>query len=244
MKKLLALILAISILFVFAACSSKSSETSVDDALSDSENLESTASSDANDEEIKTDDENKPDDNKENSSDKKPVVSEPDKENSTGTEKPDHETSKQPENSSDDNQVSKPEEPSASTLGNTLLKEFNSKAASGMSVLEIADAIITSPSIAFAGGSTPIEEGLLSGFDNYEVKGFKSGAMFAPMIGSIPFVGYVFELDNSGDASSFISGLKSNANLRWNICSEAEEMVTGSKGNMVFFVMCPKSFEE
>ena len=68
--------------------------------------------------------------------------------------------------------------------------------------------------------------------------------MFAPMIGSIPFIGYVFELPNAGDASSFIANLQKNANLRWNICVAADEMVTGSAGNKVFFVMCPESLEE
>ena len=89
-----------------------------------------------------------------------------------------------------------------------------------------------------------VEPGFLTGFDNTEIKGFKEGAMFAPMIGTIPFVGYVFTLDDSTNASDFISTLKSAANLRWNICTSADEMVTGSAGNKVFFVMCPKSFDQ
>ena len=38
--------------------------------------------------------------------------------------------------------------------------------------------------------------------------------------------------------------LKANANLRWNICTTADEMVAGSVGNKVFFVMCPTEFTE
>jgi hypothetical protein len=113
-----------------------------------------------------------------------------------------------------------------------------------MGTEELANALITNPAIKFMGGAMPVEEGLLSGFDNTEIKGFKSGAVFMPMIGSIPFVGYVFELENEADVSGFISNLKSNANLRWNICVAADEMVTGSVGNKVFFVMCPTSLEE
>ena len=90
----------------------------------------------------------------------------------------------------------------------------------------------------------PVEEGLLSGFDNAEIKGFKKGAVFMPMIGSIAFVGYVFELESASETSAFISMLKKNANPRWNICVEADETVAGSYGNKVFFVMCPKSLEE
>ena len=68
--------------------------------------------------------------------------------------------------------------------------------------------------------------------------------MFGPMIGTIPFIGYVFELKDETDVNQFISTLKSNANLRWNICTEADEMVVCSVDKKVFFVMCPKYFEE
>jgi len=93
-------------------------------------------------------------------------------------------------------------------------------------------------------GAMEVEPGLLSGFDNAEITGFKSGAVFQPMIGSIAFIGYVFELEDGVSASDFIATLKKNANLRWNICVEAEEMVAGSSQNKVFFVMSPKHFEE
>ena len=89
-----------------------------------------------------------------------------------------------------------------------------------------------------------VEPGYLNGFDNAEIKGFKEGAMFAPMMGTLPVIGYVFVLENAADASSFVSTLKQNANLRWNICTSADEMVAGSVGNKVFFVMCPTSFEQ
>lgn len=136
----------------------------------------------------------------------------------------------------------KPEETNQS-VGNVLLSEFK-KNASGKSAEEIANILVQNSVIKFAGGVVPVTEGFLTGFDNAEIKGFKDGAMFAPMIGTIPFVGYVFELSEGVDASSFISTLKSNANLRWNICTQAEEMVTGSVGNKVFFVMSNKSLEE
>ena len=52
------------------------------------------------------------------------------------------------------------------------------------------------------------------------------------------------KLENAADVPSFIANLEKNANKRWNICVEADEMVTGSVGNKVFFVMCPTSLEE
>ncbi len=134
--------------------------------------------------------------------------------------------------------------PEPKTLGNTLLADFKTKAGSGQSALTIADGLLKNSEIKFAGVSAEVAPGLLPGFGNAEITGFKSGATFAPMIGSIAFVGYVFELEDASNASSFIATLKKNANLRWNVCVEADEMITGSVGNKVFFVMCPKVLED
>jgi len=41
-----------------------------------------------------------------------------------------------------------------------------------------------------------------------------------------------------------VTTLKDNANLRWNICTEAEELTVESEGNIVFFLMSPKNLEE
>ena len=89
----------------------------------------------------------------------------------------------------------------------------------------------------------PVEEGWLEGF-NEEITGFKEGAKFGPMISTIPFVGYVFELKDDTDVNQFISDLKSKAMLNWNICTSADEMMTGHVEKKVFFVMCKKYFEE
>lgn len=139
-----------------------------------------------------------------------------------------------------------PEAPNAGdaggTVGDTLAAVW--RANSSKSAEEIANAVISHSSIQFAGGVVPVEEGFLTGFDNAEIKGFKSGYMFAPAIGTIPFVGYVFELADGTDADAFVSTLKSSANPRWNICTEAEQTIAEKSGSKVFFLMCPKSFEE
>ncbi len=137
----------------------------------------------------------------------------------------------------------KQEETTNLSVGKTLLKDFEAKAATATNMQELAQSLVENPIIQFMGGAMEIEEGYLSGFDNVEIKGFKSGAMFAPMIGSIPFVGYVFELESEANVANFIKTLEDNANLRWNICVTADEMVSGSVGNKVFFVMAPMSFE-
>ena len=89
----------------------------------------------------------------------------------------------------------------------------------------------------------PITEGWLNGFDAESITGFSEGAMFAPMIGTIPFIGYVFTLDADADVEAFMQTLKDNADPRWNICTEAEEVIVANVGNTVLFVMAPLSFD-
>ena len=131
------------------------------------------------------------------------------------------------------------------TVGYIMLAKFEELAkAEDATALSIAETLIMDESIPFSGGAMPIEEGYLSGFGEAQITGFEEGAMFAPMIGSIAFVGYVFDLADDADVDTFIEKLEANGDLRWNICVEADEMVTGSVGDKVFFIMCPSSFEE
>ena len=157
--------------------------------------------------------------------------------------KPNESKPSAPEKEPETTPESKPED-TAATVGQKLLADFKSKAASASGAVALAESILAHPIISFSGAAMAVEPGLLSGFGNTEITGFKDGAMFGPVIGSIPFVGYVFVLEDGADASAFVSTLKSSADLRWNICVEADEMVAGSSGNKVFFVMCPKTFEE
>lgn len=83
-----------------------------------------------------------------------------------------------------------------------------------------------------------VSEGYLNGF-SADITGFKSGAAIAPFIGSIPFISYVFETD---DAASLVALIESNADLRWNICTMADEIKIEQSGNYVFVVMAPWEF--
>lgn len=132
------------------------------------------------------------------------------------------------------------------TVGSVLLDVFHETVAANDSLdaAGIAETIISHESIAFGGATMPIEPGLLSGFDNAEITGFEEGVQFGPMIGSIPFIGYVFTLPEDADQTAFMDTLKDNANLRWNICVEADELIVEANGNKVFFLMCPNSFEQ
>ena len=244
MKKLMGYIAVVALVLTFTACGNKDNEVvNNNPPVNEEINIENNNETE-NKEEVNNEQENNVQEeskNEEKLPENKPVENKPaeDKkpENKPAENKPVEDLpSEKPEEQ-------KPEAPTSNSVGNTLLKEFNEKAASANSVLELAETLVQNPIIQFMGGAMEVEEGYLSGFDNVEIKGFKSGAMFAPMIGSIPFVGYVFELENAADTANFIKTLEDNANLRWNICVTADEMVSGSVGNRVFFVMAPISFE-
>lgn len=140
--------------------------------------------------------------------------------------------------------VETPDEPATTegTVGETLLATF--KANSTGTAQEIADLVISNPIIQFMPATMPMEPGFLSGFGEVEITGFEECVMFGPMIGTIPFIGYIFTLAEGADVEAFKTTLKDNANLRWNICTAAEELVVESEGNTVFFLMCPTTFEQ
>lgn len=236
MKKLIALILAIAVCMSFAACSKKDDQVNKNDdqIISDSSLV-----SDGTEENSK--DEPSKDEPSKDEPSKNEGIKENNKENNK-TEKPQENSPVKPEEKPSAPTESKPEAPK--TVGNIILADFKAKAASMSGALSIAEALSTNSVVPYSLAAMEIEPGLLQGFDNAEIKGFKEGAVFMPMIGTHPFIGYVFILEDGADTQSFISNLKSNANLRWNICTTADEMVAGSVGNKVFFVMCPSSFEQ
>ena len=119
------------------------------------------------------------------------------------------------------------------TLGNTLLKIFDEEIKKGTDLEEIANLMVAVPE--FMCGAMEVEEGFLNGFKE-ELKGFNKGYTVNPMIGTIPFVAYIFETD---DVEALEKSINDLADPRWNICTEAEETVIKTEGNVVFFAMCP-----
>ena len=225
MKKILTIMIAAALVLSMAACSSKpASDPTVP---GESETVGSVVETPAPESENEVEETEKPEASK--APEKTPEAS-----------KTPEETKKPEKTPAVETPAPTPQAPK--TVGNTLLAAF--KANSGGSALSVAERLSANPAIKVQVGAMSVEEGYLTGFDNTEIKGFKEGAVFMPMIGTIPFVGYVFTLENASDAPAFIANLKSAANLRWNICTSADEMVTGSAGNKVFFVMCPTAFEE
>lgn len=130
------------------------------------------------------------------------------------------------------------------TVAGTFAAAFKEEAAKeGATTNAVATALSQNPIVPFAPTVTDMEEGALAGFDK-EITGFEACTAFAPMIGTIPFVSYVFQLAEGADAEAFAATLKESANLRWNVCTEAEEVLVETEGNMVFFIMAERSFEQ
>ena len=154
------------------------------------------------------------------------------------------ETPEDPEESTQPEENEPSADPNASTAGDMLFSKFVEIAAdSSLSAQEIADKLMADEMIPFGPMVMPIEPGPQMGLGEASLGGFYEGVMFGPMIGSIPFVGYVFVLDDGADVASFAQTLEDNANLRWNICVTADEMVVETYGNTVFFLMCPASLQ-
>ncbi len=137
------------------------------------------------------------------------------------------------------------EVPVGLSLGEVLKEDFLARAEAEPTntCLGMAESLMSNEAILFAPVTMEVEPGLLNGFGNEEITGFFEGAVFAPMIGSIPFVGYIFRVEEGADAEAFADMLEEQANLSWNICTTADELHTAVSGSLVFFVMCPSVLE-
>lgn len=133
----------------------------------------------------------------------------------------------------------------SANLGDEVLAAFKEFADANpeATAQEAADSLSATLENYFTPMVAAVEPGLLNGFDNTEITGFEEGVVFSPMIGTIPFVGYVFTLAEDADMDAFVATLTESANMRWNVCTEADQMITETVGNKVFFLMCPNSFE-
>lgn len=80
-----------------------------------------------------------------------------------------------------------------------------------------------------------IPEEFMPGFKN-SVKGFSEGAMMVPVISSQPFIVYMFK---TADAPKLMEDLKEQADMRWNICTEATVLMCEAYEDVVLFGMLP-----
>lgn len=127
------------------------------------------------------------------------------------------------------------------SVAGILTNQFKEEMKKSDDPLEVAKKISENESIAIAVDVVELKDGdYVDGFDK-EIKGYKKAYAIKSMIGSIPFIAYIFEVDNAGD---FEKELNDNANLRWNVCTEADNKSSAIVDNYVFFVMAPENFEE
>ena len=132
------------------------------------------------------------------------------------------------------------------TFGDILWQEFKTFAEANPEATaeDAANIFGENEKVPFTMMLSPVDPAYFPGFNGeYKPEGFAAGHMFAPMIGSIPFVGYVFQMEEGADIPAFMQALTENANPSWNICVTADQTLAGSVGSLVLFVMCPESVE-
>lgn len=110
-----------------------------------------------------------------------------------------------------------------------------------LSMESFIDIVNTTGSMPFDLTYMEVSEGILEGFGNTEISGFTKGIRFGPMIGSIPFIGYILETESPEELESI---LKTNADLRWLICDEADKTSTSVNGNKILFIMTKDNYSE
>ena len=81
------------------------------------------------------------------------------------------------------------------TLGGKLYLNFLEQIQDNNDIEAVATAISTEEITGYNCVVMPCEEGYLAGFDE-EITGFDKAVSFAPMISTIPMVGYIFEVEN------------------------------------------------
>lgn len=145
------------------------------------------------------------------------------------------------ENDTTGNDTTNDSNENADTIGKKLKDEFMTEIKKSQNLHDVAAALAKHESVKAQNMEVvDVNEGYLSGFDA-DITGFKKGVMFSPVINTIPFVGYIFETDTP---ETLVKTLKDHAQLNWNICTVADEMVVETSDNYVLFVMSPNSFEQ
>ena len=114
------------------------------------------------------------------------------------------------------------------SVSEAYVKAFKELAADGsLSALEIAEKFaekIEAPMMLGAMDMTEAE--FFQGFkEGFTVEGFEEAATYMPMIGSIPFISYVFKLSDDADKDAFKTSLEENANPRWLVCVAADDLL-------------------
>lgn len=123
-------------------------------------------------------------------------------------------------------------------LSDSVVNAFFEKAKDGMTAEEIANEMVKDGETEGYVVDVMGDDSYFMGFGNAEITGYAEAARFSPMIGTIPFMAYIFILDEGADSAAFIQMLLDNCNPRWNICTEADTIKAEQSGNVILFLMC------
>lgn len=129
----------------------------------------------------------------------------------------------------------KPEQPE--TLTGTIQTTFVQEVQETDNLDEIGQAIIDSLDVQYELDINHVVPGYLPGFTQ-DIVAFDDAVMIAPIVGTIPFVCYVLYTEKP---ELLMEALETYHDMRWNICTEAEEMVLNTDHNLVLFAMTPKA---
>lgn len=135
----------------------------------------------------------------------------------------------------------KPKEEEDTSVAGILTSQFKKEIKESDNLFEVAKKISENEIIETSVDVVELKEkDYIAGFDK-EIKGYDKAYVIRPIIGSIPFIAYIFEVE---DAKEFEKELNDYANLRWNVCTQADKKSSAVVDNYVFFVMAPETFEE
>ena len=123
-------------------------------------------------------------------------------------------------------------------LSDSVVNAFFEKAKDGMTAEEIANEMVKDGETEGYVVDVMGDDSYFMGFENAEITGYTEAARFSPMIGTIPFMAYIFILDEGADSAAFMQMLLDNCNPRWNICTEADTVKAEQSGNAILFLMC------
>lgn len=103
---------------------------------------------------------------------------------------------------------------------------------------EVANYILEHANLELSLVVAPIEinSEYLPGLTNV-VPGFNDGTRLVPMIGSIPFLIYIFHVEDEAKIDDFKAQLNANADPNWNICTSADTTICENVGSYVLFSM-------
>lgn len=136
--------------------------------------------------------------------------------------------------------TSKEKEEEASTMGTALAAQFKKEIKNSDNITDIMFKLLENEVVDFKTNAYEFSGSCYMGFTE-EIIAFDKGVCGQPVIGSIPFICYIFK---ATDAEGLKKTLLEKADPRWNICVEAEETVAEVFGDYVFFAMCPAAEEE